>query len=943
MKRMSTRVAVTALGLPLVVAAAAATWIACGPQQPADRTAQRLSAGERAKLGGLAIPFIRNQGQLDADVAYYAPTFAGTAFVTREGDLVLSLPPRSGKGASAGGWTLVEAPSTDRRPQVRGVQPSPTRVSVFQGASRADWRHGLPTYAQVSLGAVWPGVDYSVRAHGDNVERIFTVQPGARADAIRMQVRGARALKLDGGRLVAVTGRGAVALSRPRAWQMIDHRRRPVPVRYTVNGDQYGFSLGAHERGRAVVIDPLIRETYLGGSGGTTTSTAMQVAPNGNIYLTGTTTSAAFPGTVGGAQPALAGAHDAYVAELNPNLSQLLQATYLGGSNDDFAAALAIAPSGTPMAGDVYVAGTTRSSDFPGTSGGAQAQCGSGASNCTDNGDAFVSVLSANLQSLVQSSYLGGSGIDEGHALVIAPGSATSAGAVYVGGRTLSSDFPHVSGGAQPQPASGDFEGFVVRLDPGLTLVTQASYLGGSGVDEIYALAMAPAPSTATTVYAGGDTSSSDFPCTGAGGPAPAGGACASTAQAGAQGSLAGGFDAFVSQLNGGLTQIDQSTYLGGTDVDSAYTLAVAPASSSQAGQVFVGGLTYSSDLPATASAAQPAEAGDSDGFLARMSANLRTLGQSTYVGGGSGDSVRALAFSGSDVYAVGATASNDFPCAGAEGLPTPAGSGTTCTQQNAGAGYEFAGGSTDGFVALMNANLKGFAQASYVGGKGNDELSGVALAPAPGSFAGDVLMSGSTTSADLSATAGAAQPASTGSGTAFAAAITPDLKGSQVTLSMNLTAPDSVLNKNPVTMQIVVTNESTDSTAQATNVKFFETITTSSSTGKLDYVSATSTQGSCSDDNGFVTCNLGTLAPNGGNATITIKAKATTVGDVDSLLSLHADQALLNTPSINLSHTTTVKKNKSSGGGGAFGWPSLLLLGLLGTGLALRRRETAG
>lgn len=935
MNRISARAAAAAFGAPLVVAAAAAAWIGWGPANSAAQAAKQLTSGERARLANLTVPFIANHGQLGKRVAFYAPTFSGTAFVTRGGALVLSLPPKAGR-AGARGWTLVETPVTGRDPIVRGVQPTATQVNVFQGRDAARWRRGLPTYAQVSLGQVWPGVDYDVRAHGANVERLFTVQPGSSAGRIRMRVSGARALRIEHGRLIAETGNGPVTLSQPRAWQPIDGKRHAVPVHFTVNADQYGFRLGAHDRQAPVVIDPFVRATYLGGDNGTSSASALRMlAANGNVYLAGTTTSATFPGTAGGAQPALAGSSDAFVAELNPDLTQLVQATYLGGSDDDSATSMAIAPAGTALAGDLYVVGTTRSPDFPGTAGGAQAQCGGGTTVCQSDGDAFVALLAPDLKTLIQASYLGGSNIDEGNAVAIAPASATSAGAVYVAGRTLSQDFPDVSGGAQPQPASGNYEGYVARFNPGLTAISQATYVGGTAVDEAYALAVAP--STAGTVYVAGDTSSTDLPCANAGGPPPAGGACAAGAGSGAQSQFAGGFDAFVAEFSSNLTQWQQSSYLGGSDIDSADVLAVAPAGSGEAGQVYVGGLTYSTDFPGVANGAQTALAGDADGFVARFSPNLQTLGNATYLGGSGADDVQAMMFSGTRLYVAGTTGSGDFPCTDSSG-PVPQG-GSACTQAHAGAQFTYGGGSSDGFVSFFDSSLGGLAQSSYIGGDSPDSVSGVGLAPAASTLAGDVFVGGSTNSKNLPATAGAAQPAYTGSGDAFAAAITPDLKGSQVTLNLAVTGPDTATVGSNVTITITATNAST--TDDATNVTVDDVLNTVSSVAEFVYQSSDITQGTCSLTGGVVECKVGTLAANGGSATITLHLTTGGItGDVTTEVTIHADQALDPASKSDVPHTTTVNAKPSSGGG-AVGWPLLVLLGVLALGVGLERRRS--
>ncbi len=940
MKRISARAAVTAFAVPFVVAATAAIWIGNGPMNRSATTAKRLSAGEQARLANLAMPFIENNGQVNAQVAFYAPTFAGTAFVTRKGALVLSLPSQPGKNKT-GGWTLVEAPLGGATPVLRGVHPTAAHVNIFQGGQRSHWQSNLKTYAAIGLGEVWPGVDYSLRAHGNNVERLFTVQPGAAASAIHMQVKGVSGLRVREGRLVAETQRGPVTLSQPRAWQRIGGKRLPVKVSYTISAHDYGFRLGDYDHSLPVVIDPVIRTTYLGGSNGTSNATAMQVqSSNGNIYLAGSTTSASFPGTTGGAQPAPAGAKDAFVAELSADLSQLIQATYLGGGNDDSATALAIAPTGTPMAGDVYVAGTTQSTNFPGATGGAQPTCGGGATACPNTGDAFISVLSPDLKTLIQSSYLGGSNFDNGEAIAIAPSSAATSGNVYLVGRTLSTDFPFVTGGAQPQPASTtNYQGFVASFNPGLTSVNQASYLGGSGVNGAYAVTVAPSPATSGLVYVAGATSSTDFPCSNAGGPAPAGGACASSAVSGAQATSGGAFDAFAAELNPGLTQLLQSSYLGGADVDSADVIRVAPSGTGQAGQIFVGGLTYSTNFPGVAGNAQPQLGGtnNSDGFVARLSPDLTSLGSATYLGGTSNDEVQALAFTGSNIYAAGTTSSQDFPCTSPTG-PDP--TGGACVTQHAGAIYRFGNGSSsDGFVALLGAGLSSFAQATYMGGSGTDNVTGVSLAPAASTFSGDVVVGGNTTSANLPATSGAAQPAATGSGDAFVAAISPDLQSPEVTLDVSASGPGTVDVGKNLTMTVTVTNKSTQNAASDVHIQ--ESLNSSTSTGKLLYVSVTASQGTCIEQNQFVDCNLGTVPANGGTATMTLTVNAKNAGNVDSLITAVSSDALTPNSNYNITHSTTINA-KSSSGGGAFEWPALILLGLLGLFTFSRKRQTA-
>src|SRR5262249_45722959 len=144
----------------------------------------------------------------------------------------------------------------------------------------------------------------------------------------------------------------------------------------------------------------------LGGAAGDDAQ-ALAIPPTtGDVYVAGTTASTNFPATNGGAQSALGGSNDTFVARLNSGLTALEQATYVGGSAADQANAPAIGPT----AGEVYVAGTTDSRDLPGTSGGAQGASGG-------NEDAFVARLTADLTTLDQATYLGGPGDDAGLAI----------------------------------------------------------------------------------------------------------------------------------------------------------------------------------------------------------------------------------------------------------------------------------------------------------------------------------------------------------------------------------------------------------------------------------------------------------------------------------------------------------------------------------------------
>jgi len=720
------------LACPSIVAAAQS---GTGIPTLAQSTLLSAPAGERPNerrvkesLTALQIPFIANESRIDPRVSYYASTFAGTVYVTRDGKIVYSLQ-AADKQASPGdrnkkrsGWTLTET-LVGGKPRPHGDGLTPTRASFFIGNDPARWKTGVATYDSVALGEVWPGVDVRLRAYGRNTEKLFTVRPGASPSRIRMRVAGARSLRVnDTGALVAKTGLGEVTFTRPVAYQEHDGVRRAVTVAYHAKGRQYSFSLGVHDPALPVVIDPLLQATYLGGSGTdllTSSAHIMAIHPvTGEVYVAGDTLSSDFPGTSAGAQPVYGGQVDAFVARLSADLKTLNQATYLGGSFQEQDLSIAI----HPITGDVYVAGNTQSVDFPGTSGGAQPSYSGGFD------DVFVARLNAALTTLIQATFLGGSGEDDNGNLAINP----ATGEVFVAGTTDSTDFPGTSGSAQP--AIGGFnDAFVARFDATITTLNRATYLGGSFNDWGFAAAIHP---TTGEVFVTGQTDSTDFPGT----------------TGGAQPTTDGGFHAFVARLNAALTTLSQATYLGGSGFDVGDAVAIHPTT----GEVFVAGTTTSTDFPGTTGGAQPTIGGGGifpifpDAFVARFNTTLTALIQATYLGGSAGEVVAALAFhpTSGEVFVTGSTTSFDFP------------------------GTSGGGNLSDAFVARLNATLTTLMQATYLSGRGG--AAGYALAFHPTS--GEVFVTGSTSSFDFPGTTGGAQPAGGGGQDIFVARLTPDL-----------------------------------------------------------------------------------------------------------------------------------------------------------------------
>ncbi len=352
---------------------------------------------------------------------------------------------------------------------------------------------------------------------------------------------------------------------------------------------------------------------------------------NGNIYMAGTTNFSSLSGS--GAitinpttRPPNSLGLVGFIVELSARDGY--RATFVGGpgSGGSLVQSLAIDPTN----GDVLAAGHT-SCGFPAVSGGAQTDC-----SAILGGVAFLTRLSPDLGTFVQSTYLAGQSLGQATAVAV----AADSGNVYVAGNLSSPGLPAATDGAQTV-FGGAQDGFVACLSGDLKTILRWSYLGGTSSDSAVGLALHP---TTGDVYVVGVTNSSDFPGT----------------QGGAQASMSGTDASFVASLDSGLSVLKQATYFAGqTEVDAA-AIAIDPGS----GDVFIAGQTNSADLPGTQQGLQEQLTGTWDGFVARFSPDLRDLIQATYLGGSGGDELSAVAIDSVQgvLYVAGQSTSLDFP-----------------------------------------------------------------------------------------------------------------------------------------------------------------------------------------------------------------------------------------------------------------------------------------
>ena len=652
----------------------------------------------RRALVNLPLAFVENRGSADARVRFFAqgPRYG---FYLTQREVVLAFLNESATGEHALAMRFVGA---NPGAAISGAGNRST-FNDFHGSDPSRWRTNVPAYSTIVYRALWPHVDLQVRGAGGTLKYEFHVAPGAAPEAIRLAYDGASSLAVDAaGALIIGTGMGALRDAPPASYQTIDGARVPVESRYALDargGDrQVGFALGAYRHDRELVIDPGIEfTTFLGGSsheipGGTA------VDANGNVYVTGFTQSPDFPTTVGALKRTGAAQNsvETFVTKINPTGTALVYSTFIGGSDFDWGRRIAIDASG-----NAYIAGQTKSTDFP-TTAGAFDRALAIPPNCprcfADNYDAFVLKLNATGSALIYSTYLGGTDIDDARGIAV-----DSAGNAYVTGETVSFDFPTTAGSFQPA-SKGSYDVFVTKLNPTGSALVYSTYLGGIAADNGERIAV---DSSGRAVVLG-FSSSADFPTT------P--GAYDTTPN--------GDFDVTLTKLNAAGSGLVFSTVLGGTASDSGGGLAL-----DAAGNIYVSGGTSSLDFPTTPGAFDTSPSGG-DAFIAKLNPTATTLIWSTFLAG-AGASAVAPDVSG-NVWITGTASSAAFP--------------TT-----ANAAQKALNGVSDAFISEVSADGAALLYSTFLGGSNADGGEDVAIDPN-----GKVIVVGHTYSLDFPATAGA-------------------------------------------------------------------------------------------------------------------------------------------------------------------------------------------
>jgi len=497
-------------------------------------------------------------------------------------------------------------------PQIMEAEKCREYHNYFFGNDETKWAGNVPLFKEVSYKNIYSGIDLKIYSSGIYPEYDFIIHSGADASKIVLTFDGTDGLQVENGNLKIKTSVADIVEQKPIAYQLVDGEKKEVACNYKLNKNNVSFQFpNSYNPNYDLIIDPVIvAATYSGTTYRAYAHTATYDAA-GNIYSGGKAFSvntngsgAGYPATTGAFQTSHAGGfQDICISKYNPDGSQLIWATYLGGSLQEQPHSLVV-----NLNQQLYIYGTSNSANYPVTTGAYQT------TNPTDNfgnhlSDIVVTKLNANGTALIGSTYVGGRSENDGvnwssvqryygdyykGEIVI-----DSVGNAYVASYTRATDFPATTGAFQTTYSGGYQDGVVFKINSNMTALQWATFYGGPGEDACYGLKL----DASGNVFVTGAISSNILTNT------------TGTIHTSYIGGL---FDAFVSHISANGQTVLKSTYFGSANEEQAYLLDL-----DKNGNVYIFGATPNSSIQPTAGAYQGVMNGS---YIAKLKPGLDSI-----------------------------------------------------------------------------------------------------------------------------------------------------------------------------------------------------------------------------------------------------------------------------------------------------------------------------
>lgn len=646
------------------------------------------------------LEFVENKGQWDSRVKYKSDMGGSVFFLQAQGYRVLlnnkddlrkvaakysgHFHDSSGKELSASKLALPPAnePVTvhSHAYEVNFVGSSASAIAVpdkplntfnnyFYGNDKSKWASHCKIFQGVTYKDIYPGVDARYYSDKGNLKYDIVVNPNADISKIALRFDGVNGLAVKNGNLIVKTSIGDVSELKPYCYQYDGKGKTDVEAKYVIDGNTVKFKINNYSKSATLIIDPtLIFASFTASISDNWGYTATYDGA-GNFYAGGISFGNGYPVSLGAFQQQYGGGtnegpisgYDIAIIKLNSTGTNRLYGTYLGGTGNEQPHSLIVNNNG-----DLVIAGRTNSLDFPSTS----PVFGPGG-----RFDIFISVISSDGSKLLGSRKIGGQ-LDDGINIrskeTVGPSSISrnygddarsevivdKSDNIYLASCTRSSDYPVTSGVFQTT-LQGLQDGVVIKTSKDVSNILFSSFIGGSGDDATFVIALNP---TNSNIYVGGATTSNNLRSTGNNnGPilynSFQGGVC----------------DGFISIINNTGTSLIRSVYVGDskTGDDLVYGIEF-----DRKGFFYMTGTT----TLAFSLVGNPAFKSQSSGrqFITKMQPALNAIVYSTNFGVGSLPNISPTAFlvdRCENVYVAGwgggINKSEGYPNAGTLGLIT--------------------------------------------------------------------------------------------------------------------------------------------------------------------------------------------------------------------------------------------------------------------------------
>jgi gliding motility-associated-like protein len=538
------------------------------------------------------IKFIENMGQWDMDVLFKADIPGGHIFVSKNCLTYYLIDKKAvhdhqhGMLQTKGNAQVVKVyfeGAVLKNFSVEANQPYTEYYNFFIGAKQ-NWKSKVKAYKQIVLKNIYPGIDFELNSDENALKSNFIVHPFANPQLVKLKYEGADSIFLKNGDLNLNTWVGTITEKRPVSFQRLKKLVTNIFSEYKLSKNTVSFTLGEYQKDKTLIIDPtLIFGTYVG-SVSDNFGFCSAFDKNGNAFAGGSIYGANFPRTTGRFQANFAGgngsgneyARDCIIAKFSADGTNMLWASYLGGSNNEQPHSMT-----SDSSGGVIIMGSTYSSNFPTSASGY---------DVTFNGmtDIFVSKLSSDGASLVGSTFLGGTKRDGimGNEQLGYPSNGILCynyadcyrgeviidrfNNIYISSVTSSSNsdlFP-LPNAFQPSYGGGASDGVIAKFNNSLTSLNFCTYYGGSGDDASYALII----DILNNLYVTGGTTSANLPFIGTGF------------------GYKGGVDGYIIKTNTSGSGTPNAIYVGTSVYDQTYLIQV-----NDRGDVYVIGQTTGS------------------------------------------------------------------------------------------------------------------------------------------------------------------------------------------------------------------------------------------------------------------------------------------------------------------------------------------------------------